>query len=64
MTLVERCQSLQDKRKRLASLHSKTQEMTALQSHASKLKEAHIEFSRAVEARRALLAENVTLPTL
>lgn len=64
MTLVERCQLLQDKRKRLASLHSKTQETTALQSHASKLKEAHTEFSRAVEARRALLAENVTLPTL
>jgi hypothetical protein len=64
MTLLERCQSLQDKRNRLVSLHSNTQETTALQSHASKLKDAHTEFSRAVEVRRALLAENVTLPTL
>lgn len=64
MTLLERCQSLQDKRKRLIRLHSNTQETTTLQSHASKLNDAHTEFSRAVVLRRALLAENVTLPNL
>jgi hypothetical protein len=64
MTLLERCKSLREKRKRLVSLQGKTQETTALQLHASKLNDIHTEFSRAVEVRRALLNEEIPLQTL
>lgn len=64
MALLERCQSMQEKRKRLVRLSGNSQETSALQSHANQLTGALQEFSKAVEVKRAFLAEQVTLQAL
>lgn len=61
MSLLERCQQLQEKRKRLVALNGNSQETTALQSHASQLSTVLQEFTGVVGLRGAYIVEEIPL---
>ena len=61
MALLERCQLLQEKRKRLVALNGDSQETTALKSHTNQLSSAFQDFTGAVDLRGAYLSEQIPL---
>ncbi len=59
MTLLEKCQALQEKRLEMVRLENSAKETSALQTHASLLEESLRGLSRVVKSRGDLISENI-----